>query len=204
MEYSESTKLPVANREPAMPKRFKEVYEANFLDDDLGRNENESSALELEEDPSCIAGSQLRHYETFEPGGNFAESAHEQKDEKSTSSAGSLIKPYLSAHEQDEKSSISISNHVEYSAHELNEAAGMCTTSITQFTVLSALELDEDSSPYPVFDSTASCEDTLDSSDDLSCDKKMIKPSKSFTNLLNSTSSSVSHSISSVWWRRIL
>ena len=61
--------------------------------------------------------------------------------------------------------------------------------------VLSARELDEDSSSYPVFDSSGggyddSLEHLLDGI------KKVIKPSKSFTNLLNSTSSSVSLSIS--------
>merc|ERR1719186_1543356 len=62
--------------------------------------------------------------------------------------------------------------------------------------VLSAPELEEDSS-YPVFDSLGSCEDSLDSSSDVFSSRRVIKPSKSFTNLLNSTSSSANLSVSS-------
>merc|ERR1719186_2133751 len=62
--------------------------------------------------------------------------------------------------------------------------------------VLSAPELEEDSS-YPVFDSLGSFDDSLDSSSDVFSSRRVIKPSKSFTNLLNSTSSSANLSVSS-------
>ena len=60
--------------------------------------------------------------------------------------------------------------------------------------VLSARELNQDTSPYPVFDSSGGYDDSLEHL--LDGIKKVIKPSKSFANLLNSTSSSVSLSIS--------
>merc|ERR1719186_638424 len=62
--------------------------------------------------------------------------------------------------------------------------------------VFSAPELEEDSS-YPVFDSLGSFENSLDSSSDVFSSRRVIKPSKSFTNLLNSTSSSANLSVSS-------
>ena len=60
--------------------------------------------------------------------------------------------------------------------------------------VLSARELEEDTSSYPVFDSSGGYDDSLEHL--LDGIKKVIKPSKSFTNLLNSTSSSISLSVS--------
>ena len=67
--------------------------------------------------------------------------------------------------------------------------------SLNHETALNTPEQNEFTSPYPVFDDSGGSDDD-DSFDEFNDTKFVIKPSKSFTNLLNSTTSSISFSVS--------